>query len=61
MSKLYVYKVIRENLDGTRGKRPKRCICFEPSLKVGGLYVHLGPGFPGFQRVLSMSEEELPD
>lgn len=59
--KLYVYKVIREHLDGSQGKRAKRYICFEPKLKVGGLYAHLGTGFPGFQRVLSMSEEKLPD
>lgn len=58
---LYVYKVIRENLDGSRGKRAKNYSCFKPKLKVGGLYVHLGPGFPGFQRVLGMSTEELPD
>lgn len=59
--KLYVYKVIRERMDGSWGKRAKYYTCYEPRLKVGGLYAHLGAGFPGFQRVLSMSEEEFPD
>ncbi len=58
---LYVYKVIREHLDGSRGKRAKRLTCFEPELRVGGLYTHLGTGFPGLQRILSMSTEEVPD
>lgn len=58
---LYVYKVIRERLDGSRGKRAKNYTCYEPKLKVGGLYAHLGVGFPGFQRVLSMTTEEFPD
>ena len=58
---LYIYKVIRERPDGTRGKRAKKYICFEPSLKIGGLYLHLGNGFPGMQRVLSMSVKELTD
>lgn len=58
---LYIYKVIRERPDGTRGKRAKKYICFEPRLKIGGLYLHLGSGFPGMQRVLSMSVKELTD
>ncbi len=58
---LYVYKVIRESMDGVRGKRAKEYWSFEPVLKVGGLYVHLGTGFPGLQRVLSMATRELPD
>lgn len=58
---LYVYRVIRERVDGTRGKRTKRCTRWEPDLQVGGLYVHLGPGFPGLQRVLSMEKEEILD
>lgn len=61
MSKLYVYKVIREHMDGTQGKRAKKYYSYEPRLKIGGLYFLLGPGFPGMQRVLSISEEELPD
>ena len=58
---LYIYKVIRENPDGTQGKRAKRLYCFEPELRIGGLYVHLGPGYPGMQRVLGMTTEEFPD
>lgn len=61
MCKLYKYKVIREHMDGSRGKRTKTYFSFENNLTVGGLYVHLGPGFPGLQRVLSMKVEELPD
>ena len=58
---LYIYQVIREYPDGVRGKRSKRYACFEPSLRIGGLYVHLGVGFPGLQRVLSMTVEHIPD
>ena len=58
---LYVYTVVRERMDGTRGKRAKKLYRWENNLKVGGLYVHLGNGFPGMQRVLSMTTEELPD
>lgn len=61
MCKLYKYKVIRERMDGTRGKRAKTYWSFENRLTVGGLYLHLGKGFPGPQRVLSMEEEEWPD
>lgn len=58
---LYVYKVVREYPDGTQSKRSKRCYRYEPVLQIGGLYVHLGHGFPGMYRVLSMSVEEIPD
>lgn len=58
---LYIYKVIREHMDGSRVKREKSYTCFEPKLKVGGLYVHLGTGFPRFQRVLGMTTKEVPD
>ena len=50
VEKIYKYRVIREDWKGNRGK-----------LKVGGLYCHLGRGFPGAQRVLSVTEEDLPD
>lgn len=33
---LYVYKVIREFPDGSRGKRAKSLYRFEPDLKLGG-------------------------
>ena len=57
MCKLYKYKVVREDLNGKRGKRAKTLYSFENNLKVGGLYCHLGAGFPGFQRVLSVTTE----
>lgn len=44
---LYIYKVISESWDGTRGKRAKTIERFKPNLEVGGLYVHLGKGFSG--------------
>ena len=59
MCKLYKYKVVREHLDGTRSKRAKTYWSFEDNLRVGGLYVHLGSGFPGFQRVISVEVEEI--
>lgn len=58
---VYIYKVIREYPDGSRGKRAKSLWRWTNDLMVGGLYVHLGSGFPGMQRVLSMDTEELPD
>lgn len=60
VSKLYRYYVVRENpLTGETGKRTKVFASFLPELKVGGLYCHLGPGFPGFQRVLYVEVEDL--
>lgn len=57
---LYVYRVIREDLiTGQRGKRIKKYESFVPNLNVGGLYLHLGPGFPGAQRILDMHTEEI--
>lgn len=61
MYTLYIYKVIREYADGTRGKRTRTLCRYEPDLEIGGLYVHLGPGYPGQQRVLSMTTEQVPD
>lgn len=58
---MYIYKVIREYPDGSRGKRSRKLWRWKNDLKVGGLYVHLGNGFPGLQRILSMETEELPD
>ena len=59
---MYVYKVVREHMDGSRGKRAKKLYRWENEpLKVGGLYMHLGDGFPGMQRVLSVETEEIPD
>lgn len=56
----YVYTVIREDfVTGERGKRAKKYYAFEPKLEVGGLYVQLGVGFPGCQRVLSVDKCEI--
>ena len=51
---MYIYKVIREYADGSTGKRAKKLYRWESELKVGGLYVHLGQGFPGMQRIISV-------
>ena len=58
---LYIYKVTREKPDGTQGKRVKQYYCYKPELKIGGLYANLGVGYPGMQRVLSMTTKEFPD
>lgn len=59
--KLYIYKVVREDWNGNRGRRTKKLIRFETDLTVGNLYMHLGSGFPGMQRVLSVDTEEIQD
>lgn len=57
----YVYTVVREDFKtGEQGKRIKKYYCSEPRLNVGGLYMHLGKGYPGCQRVLSMEEKHYP-
>lgn len=57
---IYVFKVIREELiTGQCGKRAKRYSSYAQGLTVGGLYIHLGSGFPGAQRVLDMQTEEI--
>ena len=61
MGKLYQYKIVREDPQGGQGKRIKTYYSYTSKLKVGGLYVHLGKGFPGLQRVLSVTVEEPPD
>lgn len=60
---MYVYRVVREHMDGSRGKRTKKLYRWEyEPLNVGGLYLHLGRGFPGMQRVLELIEtKEWPD
>ena len=56
--KRYTYKVIRENVvTGERAKRSSTIERYEP-LKVGGLYMHLGSGYPGAQRVLELVRVE---
>lgn len=58
--KLYSYKVIREYPDGSRAGRVRTISRYNP-LTIGGLYVHLGDGYPGMQRVLSEEVRELED
>lgn len=58
---MYIYQVVREYPDGSRGKRTKPLYRYKPDLKVGGLYTHLGRGFPGMQRVISMEEKTYPE
>lgn len=48
---MYSYRVVKENPDGTQGKR-RRVINRIWPLEVGGLYVHLGYGFKGAYRIL---------
>lgn len=49
---MFEYLVIKEDpYTGERGKRKRRIYRREP-LKVGGLYMQLGHGFPGAYRVL---------
>ena len=57
---VYVYKVVREYPDGNRLKRRKTISRYKP-LSVGGLYVHLGDGFPGMQRVISEEIKNIED
>ena len=56
--KMMKYRVIREYPDGSRGKRSKSLLRYidQDPLVIGGLYVHLGNGYPGMQRVLSAEE-----
>ena len=55
---LLEYKAIREYPEeGRRGKRRKTIYRWADDgndLKVGGLYVDLEPGLPGFHRILSV-------
>jgi len=55
MGDLIEYKVVREYIDGKRGKRNKTLYRWDDDeqLTIDGLYMHLGPGYPGMQRVLS--------
>lgn len=54
---MYVYRIIRENVvNGQRAKRTRTIDRYEP-LKIGGLYMHLGKGYPGAYRVLELIEE----
>lgn len=43
---------------GDKAKRTRIIIRDKPDLRVGGLYVHLGKGYPGCRRVVSMDAKE---
>lgn len=58
-NKTYICTVVREDFrTGGRAKRTRKYYSSTP-LTVGGLYTHLGKGYPGCQRVLDV--EERPD
>lgn len=58
---LYTYRMIKENVvTGERAKRSRKIYRYEP-LTVGGLYCHLGHGYPGFYRVLELVAAEPLD
>lgn len=60
MEKEYIYTVVKEDFrTGERAKRTRKYHSYKPCLDVGGLYVHLGKGFPGCQRVISVKEINL--
>ena len=56
--KRYIYRVAREDLTtGERAKRSRVIERYKP-LTVGGLYIHLGSGYPGAQRILELVSAE---
>lgn len=56
----YIYTVVKEDWNtGKRAKRTRRYYAFKPALQVGGLYLHLGRGFSGAYRVLSVKERQV--
>ena len=56
--KRYIYRVARENVvTGERAKRSRTIERYD-QLTVGGLYMHLGSGYPGAQRVLELVKVE---
>ena len=61
MITLLKYKVVREYGDGQRGQRVKHLYRWsdEPSLAIGSLYCHLGRGYPGMQRVISVEKTDI--
>lgn len=55
---LYTYRIIKENcVNGQRAKRTRTITRYKP-LEIGGLYLHLGDGYPGAYRVLELIKEE---
>jgi len=62
MAVLLKYKVIREFMDGSRAKRARSLYRWSDNpLKIGGLYSHIGSGYPGMQRILSVEETSITD
>lgn len=56
----YIYTVVREDFrTGERAKRTRKYYTHK-ILTVGSLYMHLGKGYPGCQRVLSVEECPVP-
>ena len=57
----YVYTLVKEDFrTGEQSKRRRKYYSFSKKLEVGGLYVHLGKGYPGFYRVLSVELDQDP-
>lgn len=55
---MYTYRIIKEDFySGKRGKRTRTITRVRP-LEIGGLYLHLGKGYPGAYRVLELISEE---
>lgn len=55
---LYTYRIVKENcVSGKRSGRTRTITRYKP-LEIGGLYLHLGTGFPGAYRVLELLKEE---
>lgn len=53
---MYTYKIIKENaVSGQQDKRTRTITRCRP-LEVGGLYLHLGRGYPGAHRILELVE-----
>lgn len=56
----YICTVVREDFrTGERAKHTRKYYSFTP-LTVGGLYVHLGKGYPGCRRVWDKKERLDP-
>lgn len=54
---MHTYRIVKENLvNGVRSART-RTIDRNKPLEVGGLYLHLGKGYPGAYRVLELIGE----
>jgi len=58
--KEYTYKLVREYQDGSRAGNSRTITRYKP-LTVGGLYTHLGNGFPGMQRIISEEVKEMEE